>query len=262
MRRLTSIFLGLSLALSSTACVPATPSPEPTLGASLGTLQVSTPTEPGWTSSGVEGDTCDNDYMPSDEGTTWAFAGNSSATGAYTRTDTIVSSGDDGFTVETQLTKVTYTQEFACTDEGLVNMEPNQSDIAVMLRGPSGGVSVQRVSNSGVTFPMEIQAGDSWQQVFEWQATGPDSSGHGTFTYDFTAVGIEKVSVPAGTFDALRIDAVVQMDIGFNPTVSGTYVTTIWLVQDIGLVKSEGTSQIPGVKFTDSLELVAFDSGS
>ena len=197
--------------------------------------------------------------MPSDEGSTWTYAGNNSSTGTYSRTDTIISSEDDSFIIATQLTKMDYTQEFSCRAVGLVNMEPNQSDIAAMFHGPSGGVTVHRVSNSGVTLPVDIQAGDSWEQVFAWDATGPDASAYGTFSYAFTAAGIETVSVPAGTFDALRIDAVIQMEIGASPKLTGTYTTTVWLAEDIGLVRSEGSSQIPGVKFTDSLKLASFD---
>ena len=33
-----------------------------------------------------------------------------------------------------------------------------------------------------------------------------------------------------------------------------------WMAEDIGLAKSVGSSQIPGVEFTDSLELLSFDS--
>jgi len=259
---LKSMILSATLILSLTACAPETPPPEPSPTVAwnvLGTLQVSTPTAPGFPSTPAEIASCDNAYMPSDEGATWTFAGSNSSTGTYTRTDTITASEGDSYTIATQLTKVSYAQEFSCTAAGLVNMEPNQSDIAAMFHGPSGNVTVHRVSNSGVTLPVDIQAGDSREQVFAWDATGPDASGYGTFTYAFTAAGIETVSVPAGTFDALRIDAVIQMEIGATPKLTGTYTTTVWLAEDIGLVKSEGSSQIPGVEFTDRLELVSFD---
>ena len=249
--------------LLMTACAPQAPTPAPlptAFGGSIGTLEVSTPTEPALPTAGFDVSSCENTYMPSDEGVTWTYAGRNSLAGTYTRTDTITASEDDSFTIATQLTDVSYTQEFSCTGAGLVNMEPNQSDIAAMFSGPSGGVTVHRISNSGVTLPADIQAGDSWQQVFEWSATAGGISSQGTFTYSFTAAGVEGVTVPAGTFDALRIDAVIQMEIGGTPKLSGTYLTTVWMAEDIGLVKNVGSSQIPGVEFTDSLDLVSFDS--
>jgi len=263
MRNLVWMILSIILVVPLAACVPEVPSPQPSPTAPwvvLGTLQVSTPTVPALPTAPFDTSECDNPYLPSDEGVAWTFAGESSSTGTYTRTDEIIASENDSFTIATQLTKVLYTQEFLCTDAGLVNMEPNQSDIAAMFSGPSGPVTVHRISNSGVTLPPEIQAGDSWQQVFEWDAVGTRASGHGTFTHDFTAVGIEAVNVPAGTFDALRIDAVIQREIGSTPSFSGTYTTTVWMAEDVGLVKSVGSSQIPGVEFTDSLELTSFNS--
>ena len=262
MRIRQGMILFLLLILTITACVPQARSPEPmptVLAGGVGAMGVSTPTEPGWPTTESEISSCENTYMPSDEGSTWTYAGSNSSTGNYSRTDSITSSEDDSFIIATQLTTINYTQEFSCRAVGLVNMEPNQSDIAAMFHGPAGSVTVQRVSNSGVTLPADIQAGDSWEQVFAWDATGPDASGSGTFTYAFTAAGIETISVPGGTFDALRIDAVIQMEIGATPKIAGTYTTTVWLAEDVGLVKSEGSSQIPGVKFTDRLELVSFD---
>ena len=205
MRKPLSVILAMLLVVPLAACVPQAPSPAtPTPGSAggVGIILASTPTEPGWSTSVPDIASCENAYLPSEEGSTWTYAGSNSSTGTYSRTDTIVSSEDDSFVIATQLTKTDYTQEFSCRGVGLINLEPNQSDIAAMFHGPSGDVTVHRVSNSGVTLPADIQAGDSWEQVFVWDATGPDASGSGTFTYAFTAAGVETVSVPAGTFDA------------------------------------------------------------
>lgn len=205
---------------------------------------------------------CDNDYFPSDDDTTWVFSGNNSKTGAYTRTDTVTASSDYGFTITTQLTKVNYTQEFTCTEAGLINLNPATGELTSMLSGPSGTVLVNRLYNSGITIPKDLdsQVGQLWQQVFRWEANSSDATNTGEFTYYFTAMGLEVVQVPLGTFDAMRIDANIEVEIGTFQKMSGTYKVSIWLVKNIGLVKSEGSMKMSGVDFNDSMELTSYDS--
>jgi hypothetical protein len=71
---------------------------------------------------------------------------------------------------------------------------------------------------------------------------------------------LEVVSVPAGNYDAMRIDMTIDVDINAPGKVTYTYTNSIWLVRDIGLVKSEGSSDQRGFEFTDVLELESFDS--
>jgi hypothetical protein len=182
--------------------------------------------------------------------------------GNYTRVDQVTDSSDGGFTITTQLPDVTYTQEFTCTAAGLINLNPSSGDLTAMFSGPSGNVAVNRIFNSGITIPADLDSviGDSWQQVFGWEAVSPEATNKGEFTYYFTAMGPEVVTVPLGTFDAMRIDARIEMEIGTYQKMYGTYTTSFWLVKDIGLVKSEGSLDMRGVEFTDTMELVSYDS--
>jgi hypothetical protein len=72
-------------------------------------------------------------------------------------------------------------------------------------------------------------------------------------------MGLEVVTVPFGSFDAMRLDVVIELEFGGLKGMSGTYTNSIWLVKDVGIVQSQGSSQIPGIEFSDSLQLVAFD---
>ena len=54
-----------------------------------------------------------------------------------------------------------------------------------------------------------------------------------TLNSTYTAVGYENVSVPAGTFNALKIEQSSDMG-GPEPMVQ-----TLWYVQDVGMIKSE-----------------------
>jgi len=203
---------------------------------------------------------CDNTYFPSDDDTTWTYSGNNSLQGNYSRTDTIVDSRDDGFTLGTTLPNVSYQVEFACSEAGLIDMDPLKGDLTALFSGQSGTVNVTTTGISGLTFPRDIQPGDTWQHAVDWEASYTGGSSSGQFIYQYTARGLEVVTVPWGTFDAMHVDVEIQIEAGFPQTLSGTYDNSIWLVKDVGIVKSEGTSHIPGVEFTDSLELVDFTS--
>ena len=169
-------------------------------------------------------------------------------------------SRDDGFTLGTTLPDVSYTIEFICTEAGLIDMDPMQSQLTAMFSGSSGSASVETAGISGLTFPRDIQPGNTWQHFVNWQANTGGGSQPGQFIYNYTAMGLEVVTVPYGSFDAMRLDVVIEIDFGGLKGMSGTYENTIWLVKDVGIVKSEGQSHIEGLEFTDTIELVSYDS--
>ena len=79
------------------------------------------------------------------------------------------------------------------------------------------------------------------------EATSPELNLSGRFVFDYTAVGYENVTVPFGTFNALRVDATIRIEVSGFRIQAGTYTTSTWLVPEIGMVKSEGTSHVPGL---------------
>jgi hypothetical protein len=203
---------------------------------------------------------CDNDYFPSDDGTTWTYSGNNSQTGGYTRTDQVTNSTDYGFTITTTLTKVTYATEFTCTEAGLINLLPAGGWLSAIFSGPNGTVELTPTMNSGITLPKEFKPADAWNQYLAWNASGSGTNQNGSFNYHYTAMGPEVVTVPFGSFDAMRIDASIDLDMGTFQKMTGAYKTSVWWVQDIGPVKMEGSMDLPGLQFTDTLELASYDS--
>ena len=160
----------------------------------------------------------------------------------------------------TQLTRVNYTVEYNCTAAGLIALDAAQQLITAMLSGPDDSVTVRTLAHSGLTIPANIQPGNTWQQIIEWGAANSTTTSHGTFTFNYTALGLEAITVPLGSFDAMRINVEIQLEIGDTARMTGTYANSMWLVKDIGMIKSDGASHIPGVQFTDRLELESFDS--
>jgi len=201
---------------------------------------------------------CYNPYFPSRIDDTWEYSGANSAIGGYTRTDTITNSGAEAFSQQTILSNVTYSVAYTCSSTGLTSTDPIQQYAGALLSGPNSPVKVKLTSNSGISLPAKITPGDTWQQTADWGATSPEINLNGRFVFDYTAVGYESVTVPFGTFDALRVDGTIEIEVTGFRILAGTYTTTTWLVPDVGIVKSEGTSHVPGVDFTDSMELTRF----
>jgi hypothetical protein len=203
---------------------------------------------------------CDNLYYPNTLGDTWDYSGSNTAIGAYNRTDTITNSGDQTFTLQTTLSNVTYSVEYTCSSTGLTSVNPIQQYAGALVNNLVTNVNVKLNSNSGISLPANIKPGDTWQQTADGEATTQDFSLNGQFVFDYTAVGYETVTVPFGTYNALRVDATIRIEVSALKIQAGTYTITFWMVPHIGIIKSQGTSHIPGVEFTDTMELIDFNS--
>jgi hypothetical protein len=119
-------------------------------------------------------------------------------------------------------------------------------------------VNVKLTSNSGLTLPANIAPGDTWQQTADFEATSQNLNINGRFVFDYTATGYENITVPFGTFDALRVETTIRVEVSAFHVVAGTYTTTSWLVPGVGMIKSEGTSHVSGIDFSDAMQLTSF----
>ena len=201
---------------------------------------------------------CDHPYQPTGLGDAWFYSGSNTASNSYTRADVISSSGARAFSIGSNLAGVTYTVDYSCTSEGLIANNPVQQYLGALLVNPNANLEVSLISVSGITLPAEINPGDTWQQVAEVNGTLNGTSMSGWIVFNYTAVGFEDISVPAGTFNTLRIDANIRVEVTPLRILAGQYNSSSWLAPDIGMVKSTGVSDVPGLNFTDSMELTKF----
>jgi hypothetical protein len=201
---------------------------------------------------------CDNQYFPSRLGNTWEYSGTNTVTGAYNRTDTVSGSSVEVFSVDTTLSGITYGVNYGCSSAGLTANDPIQQYVGALLSSPNAPVNVKLTSVSGITLPAEIAPGDTWQQTADFEATSQDLNVNGRFVFEYTAVGYESVTVPFGTFNALRVDATIRIEVSPFHIEAGTYTVSTWLAPDVGMVKSEGTSHVSGVDFSDNIHLTSF----
>jgi hypothetical protein len=90
------------------------------------------------------------------------------------------------------------------------------------------GKPVQKYDPPWVIVKPGAKDGDRWEFT----------SARGTLTVTYTARGVEKVEVPAGTFDAVRVEEVTQ-------TKMGRTSRTLWHAPGVGEVKAV-THEGPG----------------
>jgi hypothetical protein len=132
----------------------------------------------------------------------------------------------------------------------------------------SSGTRVTVLKHSGSDFgtPAQMKVGGSWGSTM----TSEMVHGDVTVTYDTTrsnrVVASEKVKVPAGVFDALRIEAAVHgtmtasgkgaANIPKRPPTDSKETT--WVVKGIGIVKQQSSGSQPGDPSFPAMELVSF----
>jgi hypothetical protein len=184
---------------------------------------------------------CENQYFPVLSDATWSY---DTVAGPVHLKDraSITSVEADGFDLAREINPPPgnppqWTEPWDCTPEGLVR-NPSNSDLAVLGIGPGGTETVTLLSVDGVTLPKSIQGGDTWTQVLTFELATPDNQTlQYTLTYEFTAGETGQVTVPAGTFDALRLDVQASWVLSTDPTAVSEADVTEWLVPEVGLVK-------------------------
>jgi len=233
------IFLALTLLLAACGSSIATPAPTDT----------TVPTE-----TSIATSPCANPYFPVVEGATWTYL----ATGTgedSTWTATVSEVSETGFTLSTQFDELATTQQWACTPEGLAALQYGGGPEAVITASSLLGV-FETSDASGVSIPAQIQVGDAWQQSFSMHGQmvireGVTADANGTISQSFVATGLETVAVPAGSFEAMKVDTNIVFDLqlsmgGISLPMNFDAVSTNWWAPGIGWVKSDAAADLEG----------------
>ena len=264
-----ALLILIFLAACSTPTIPPQAPQSTETAQTTVTESVTTPTAlpEGTVPPSSEGSLCTNTYYPVRLGATLSYKITGGPAGEYSFTDTITSVRADGFSLSTQIGDLTRTQEWLCTAEGLTALELGGAPAATLN---SQGIQLNLdVSNlKGVTFPHEIQAGDQWQQTLDVSgnvtAFNEEAEASGNAQMNFNAVGIESVTVPAGTFEALRLDVDVTLNVsasyqGISLPVTFTGGYTYWFAPGVGWVKANGSGNVLGNSFSETIELQSYN---
>jgi hypothetical protein len=127
--------------------------------------------------------------------------------------------------------------EGECTEEGIILMDRGMEGSFISGDGSS---STNSTSRTGVTLPNDLKVGSAWTQTID-------------IITNYNVVGTETVTVPAGTFEALKIEQSGSMTMmGQELLTQGT----LWYAEGVGNVKAE-TGMANGERFLS--QLISYD---
>ena len=264
---LTSVLLvTIFLAACSSPSIPPT-QPQLTATAQAPATEPATqPATPEATTPLPQADLCANTYYPVRQGATWNYKSTGGPGGEYTFTDAITSVREDGFTLSTEMGGRTHTQEWTCSAEGLTALQLGGAP-AAMVTAQNMELNLDVTNGSGVSFPRQIHPGDSWQQIMDVEGDitfmNEEATATGSGQMVFKAIGTESVTVPAGTFEALRVDVDITLNInasyeGITLPVSFSGDYTYWFAPGVGWVRAAGTGSFLGNSFSETTELQSY----
>lgn len=184
---------------------------------------------------------CDHPYLPLRAGSSWTYA-TSEGTMTWGVASATGSVDSAAATMDIAMPGGSMTVHWACGSEGVVSYDFGTLSIA----GMGDVATVEVVDSSGTFLPAAdlLVPGYSWPNAY---TTVMNISQEGfsadltmTVSETWTAVGMETITVPAGTFEALRVDGTENLSMaGFmgsepvNVTVSATY----WYAKGVGVVR-------------------------
>lgn len=145
--------------------------------------------------------------------------------------------------------------EYACTEAGLVLLDPANQLMGGMATGAAGTAVMKTLSASGITLPGEMEPGQAWQRFVEWRVSSADTTLHGDWTAEYSAVGLEMVSVPFGDFDAMHVETESRGTLE-GEEFGGLCRNSSWYAEHVGMIK--GISSCGGVDTVTELE--SYDS--
>ena len=186
---------------------------------------------------------CDNPFFPAVEGRVMTYRNTVPTFGesefSHTFSDVTASSFNLNIGVGDGKSVV---QKWTCSADGLLSPEMAQ------MPGMAEGMTFNYLEASGATLPAadQMTAGHEWTTHYVVEVTMPDL-GQGAMsmseTVDLvnTVAGEESVTVPAGTFDAMRVDTTgtIAVSIAGAPASNIEMSMASWYAEGVGLVRQE-----------------------
>jgi hypothetical protein len=214
---------------SPPTATPAPPSPSPTAPAPIATA-------------------CQNRYYPIAQGAAWTYRVSGSVNDTFTRA--IIGVRADGFDDQDSFASGAVRRgSWACQQGDLISLTPGGS-ASVAAGGAQTDFTVE--SNEGLTLPADPQPGAQWTQTIvylgQFNTGDRNVTARSTLNTSCRAVGVESVSVPAGAFEALRVDCIYRLtiallgDLPFDFSFSSS--GSVWYAPGVGMVKLRDTGEM------------------
>lgn len=214
----------------------------------------------------TESSLCNNPLLPVKQGATWMYYSTGGPNGDFAYSDTISDVKPDGFVLISQFASNALNQQWACTPEGLRALQ--------LGGGTAASISMQNMiadfetlEISGVSLPHEMPPGMQWQYTIKMEGPldmpGEQTQSPGTFLLNMQEIGRETIVVPAGSFDAIKLQATfnaqINADFQGSPvpyTINGSSI--LWYAPNIGYIKSIENIDFSGTTFTSTTELQTY----
>jgi hypothetical protein len=255
------LFIGICFLLSSCttpkSSSTASPMSEPAVDAATSTIDNATPAASDAVVNKNPSENCTNQYYPVTTGATWQYAGSNSTTGDFSFVRSITAVYQEGFVDQDVFDGgTTRTGTWACAAGDLSAMSQGGVATVNVPTNPSTATLIADSTESdGVTLPATLTPGESWNQAVKIAGTMKISEqisakASNDTEYICTAVGQESVSVPAGTFNGMKVTCDYVMNIEVEMEATGpvstklTSTSNMWYVAGVGLVKIEDQGDI------------------
>lgn len=200
--------------------------------------------------SAVGATACDHPYFPLRTGASWTFGGTDgtmtwSVSGATGSTDSASA------TMDIATSSGNLTVHWTCGSEGIVSYDFG----SISAPGFGQFATMNVVDSSGTLLPPadRLTPGSSWPTnftlVMNVSAQGVTLDMNAKTSETWTAAGTETVSVPAGTFQALRVDGTSTTSISGTmvPVTVSTTSMTYWYAKGVGIVRyTYASDQVSG----------------
>ena len=207
-------------------------------------------------SSGMGG--CTNAYFPVSSGNSWSYSSSGGVLGPYTYTRTVTDASDAGFTTSNLSslgTGTTANTKWKCKDGRLAALEAGSNSLNVSTSNVK--ITSTSITADGYNIPNTFDTGTTWSEKVTVndtvQSSGRSLDSRIDSKVDCSAAGSESVSVPAGTFDAVKVTCTETVAVSelvhATPVPAGVPSTldiTNWYAKGVGLVKSVRVSSAGG----------------
>ena len=141
----------------------------------------------------------------------------------------------------------TFTNRVTLVDAEQDRVELNRGNIVVDLMGNAVKVGPRTYNVPVQFFPSELYVGKRWTAAFEVTFKGVTS----TADYDMRIAKREKVQVPAGEFEAFKIEGH-----GWNRRFGNRLVHELWVLPGLNFVVKQERAWYAGARIYDSQKLV------
>jgi len=201
---------------------------------------------------------CSHPYMPLNEGSSITYLSTGAGDGTtYTQAVTSNTGDTATLTYSFEGEELTLDYNLNCTSDGI--SAAGYLDFSSIREGT--GIRTETRSASGPLLPDDLDVGSSWSSNFEMLVTYTDPNfpipeSVQTMDISRTAVRRESVTVPAGTFDALVVEANFNLNNEAFPTGPISFTQTEHWVEGIGLVRTAGADPGGGSTVTEAVNIV------